>query len=57
MTNPMTNAPWWNLLFEIAALPAMNALLPFVAVGILALGLVALTRLFRHSQNHTPPAE
>jgi hypothetical protein len=30
MTNPTENAPWWNLLLEIVALPAVNAALPFV---------------------------
>jgi hypothetical protein len=27
MTKPTENAPWWNLLFEIVALPAVNAAL------------------------------
>jgi hypothetical protein len=40
MTNPTENAPWWNLLLEIVALPAMNAALPFVCAAILAIALL-----------------
>jgi hypothetical protein len=36
MTNPTESAPWWNLLLEIVALPAVNAALPFVFAAILA---------------------
>jgi len=38
----MASAPWWNLLFEIVALPVMNTLLPFMLAGILAIVLLAL---------------
>ena len=57
MTNPMSNAPWWNLIFEIAALPAVNALLPFVAVGILSLVIFAVSRAFRQPQGQLPSAK
>ena len=33
MTNPMGKAPWWNMLLEIAALPAVSAALPVFAEG------------------------
>jgi hypothetical protein len=50
MTNPMENAPWWNMLFEITAVPAVNALLPFVLVGILAFVLVGVRRVLKRRQ-------
>jgi len=55
MTNPLQNAPWWNMLFEIAALPAVNAALPFVAVAVLALALIGVGRAFRKTPHtHSP---
>jgi hypothetical protein len=45
MTNPTENAPWWNLLLEIVALPAVNAALPFVFAAILAFALLAVGRV------------
>jgi hypothetical protein len=47
----MENAPWWNLLFEITALPAVNAMLPFVLAGILVVVLLALRRILKRWQN------
>jgi len=47
MTNPMENAPWWNMLFEITALPAVNAVLPFVFATILALALIGVGRVLK----------
>jgi hypothetical protein len=45
MTNPAENAPWWNLLLEIVALPAVNAALPFVLAAILAFALLGVGRV------------
>jgi hypothetical protein len=47
----MASAPWWNLLFEIVALPVMNTLLPFVLAGILAIVLLALGSILKRPQN------
>ena len=47
MTNPTDDAPWWNMLFEIAALPAVNAALPFVLAAILGLALVGVGRVLK----------
>ena len=50
MNDPMENAPWWNMLFEITALPAVNAALPFVFAAILAFALVGVVRVFKRRQ-------
>jgi hypothetical protein len=50
MNNPMENAPWWNTLFEITALPAVNAALPFVFAVILAFALVGVGRALKRGQ-------
>jgi hypothetical protein len=52
MMNPMESAPWWITLFEITALPAVNAALPFVLAAILA---VALIGVWRALKRLTPP--
>jgi hypothetical protein len=57
MTNPTTDAPWWNMLVEIIGLPALDALLPFVLAGILAVGLVALGAMVKRIQNRPPSPE
>jgi hypothetical protein len=55
MTNPMENAPWWNMLFEITALPAVNAALPFVFAAILAFALIGIGRVLkRRKQSRSP---
>ncbi len=55
MTNPTENAPWWNLLLEIVALPAVNAVLPFVFAAILAFALLAVARALKgRKQPHSP---
>jgi hypothetical protein len=55
MSNPAENAPWWNLLVEIAALPAVNAALPFVFATILAFALIAVGRALKgRKQRHSP---
>jgi len=55
--NPLANAPWWNMLFEIAALPVVNAVLPMLLALALAVVLIALGRLFHRSHKPLPPAE
>jgi uncharacterized integral membrane protein len=57
MTNPMENAPWWNMLFEITAVPAVNALLPFVLVGILAFVLVGVRSVLKRRQKQSRSPE
>jgi len=55
MTNPTENAPWWNLLLEIVALPAVNAALPFVFAAILAFALLAVGRALKgRKRRHSP---
>jgi uncharacterized integral membrane protein len=56
MTNPMENAPWWNMLFETAALPAVNALLPFALAAILLFVFVGIRRALklRQKQRRSP---
>jgi hypothetical protein len=54
MTNPTENAPWWNLLFEIVALPAVNAALPVVFAAILAFALLGVGRALKgRKQSHS----
>jgi hypothetical protein len=55
MTKPTENAPWWNLLFEIVALPAVNAALPFVFGAILAVALVGVGRALKRRKQLRPP--
>jgi hypothetical protein len=55
--NPLANAPWWNMLFEIAALPIINAVLPMLLAALLAVVLIALGRMFHRSHRQVPPAE
>ena len=55
MTNPAENAPWWNLLLEIVALPAVNAALPFVLAAILAFALLAVGRPLKGRKQHHLP--
>jgi len=54
MTNPMMNAPWWDMLFEIVALPAINVLLPFMLVGILAAAYFVLRSIFHRRVSRLP---
>ena len=55
MTNPTESAPWWNLLLEIVALPAVNAVLPFVLAAILVFVLLAVGRALKgRKQRHSP---
>ena len=54
MTNPAEGAPWWNLLLEIVALPAVNAALPFVFAAILAFALLGVGRALKgRKQSHS----
>jgi len=55
MTNPEENASWWNLLFEIAALPAVNAALPFVFATILAFALIGVGLAFKGRKQPRSP--
>ncbi len=54
MSNPTENAPWWNLLFEIVALPAVNAALPFVFGAVLAVVLVGVGRALKKTKAASP---
>ncbi len=55
MANPTETAPWWNLLLEIVALPAVNAALPFVFAAILGFALLAVGRALKgRKQRHSP---
>jgi hypothetical protein len=55
MTNPTENAPWWNLLLEIIALPAVNGALPFVFATILAIALLAVGRALKGRKQRNSP--